>query len=97
MVLEGVPAVSKGLVSKCPQCDADMIAPECSQHLSNYCVRNVWSCEACGFRFADTIYLYFESVDPSLAVTRKHFRDIHRNPASGRIAHEQCDRQARQT
>jgi hypothetical protein len=43
-------------VSKCAQCGADMIAPECSEHVSDCRVRNLWSCEACGYRLEDTVY-----------------------------------------
>lgn len=43
-------------VSECAQCGADMIAPEWSEHVSDHCVRNFWSCEACGYRLKDTVY-----------------------------------------
>jgi C4-type Zn-finger protein len=43
--------------SACPQCGEDIIAPEWSEHVSAHCVRNVWSCEACGYRFEDAVYL----------------------------------------
>jgi len=33
-----------------------MIAPEWSEHVSDRCVRNFWSCEACEYRVEDTIY-----------------------------------------
>jgi hypothetical protein len=33
-----------------------MIAPEWSEHVSDRHVRNFWCCEACGYRFEDTIY-----------------------------------------
>ena len=42
---------------RCAQCGAHIVAPEWSEHLSETRVRNVWSCEACGYRFEDTIYL----------------------------------------
>jgi DNA-directed RNA polymerase subunit RPC12/RpoP len=42
---------------KCAQCGADIVAPEWSEHLSEYRVRNVWSCEACGYQFEDDICL----------------------------------------
>ena len=42
--------------NQCAQCDAEIIAPEWSEHLSDYCVRNVWSCDACGYQFEDTVY-----------------------------------------
>ena len=44
-------------VNECAQCGADMIAPEWSEHLSDHCARNVWVCEACGYRYEDTVYL----------------------------------------
>jgi ribosomal protein L37AE/L43A len=43
-------------VGKCAQCGTDMIAPEWSEHVSDRHVRNFWCCEACGYRFEDTIY-----------------------------------------
>jgi C4-type Zn-finger protein len=45
------------LFSKCAQCGGHLIAPDWSEHLSDCCVRNLWSCEACGYQFEDTIYL----------------------------------------
>ena len=42
---------------ECPQCGGELIAPTKSEHLSDHYVRNVWSCEACGYQFEDTIYL----------------------------------------
>ena len=42
---------------KCAQCGADIIAPEWSEHLPECRVRNVWSCEVCGYQFEDTVYL----------------------------------------
>jgi len=44
-------------VNECPQCGEEMIAPEWSEHLSTQCTRNVWACEACGYRYEDTVYL----------------------------------------
>jgi rubrerythrin len=32
-----------------------MIAPELSEYLSTGCVRHVWTCEACGHNFEDSI------------------------------------------
>jgi len=40
----------------CAQCGADIIAPEWSEYLSNGRVRHVWTCEACGHGFEDSIY-----------------------------------------
>jgi ribosomal protein L37AE/L43A len=46
----------KSFVRPCAQCGADLIAPEWSEYLSTSCVRNVWTCEACGYNFEDGIY-----------------------------------------
>ena len=46
-----------GPVIQCAQCGAAIIAPEWSEHLSDDCIRNVWSCEDCGYEFEHTIYL----------------------------------------
>ena len=43
--------------NQCAQCGADIIAVEWSEHLSERCVRNAWSCDACGYQFEDTVYL----------------------------------------
>jgi hypothetical protein len=56
--------VDRVSVSKCAQCGDGMIAPEWSEHVSDHCVRNFWSCETCGYRFEDTIYF----CAPELAV-----------------------------
>jgi predicted RNA-binding Zn-ribbon protein involved in translation (DUF1610 family) len=53
----GSVAVNTVSVNECPQCGGEMIAPERSEHLSDQCTRNVWACEACGYRYEDTIYL----------------------------------------
>ena len=49
--------MNRVLGSECPQCGADVIAPEWSEHVSTLWVRNVWSCEACGHRFEDLVCL----------------------------------------
>ena len=41
----------------CPNCGAHMIAAIWSERVSERCVRNVWSCEACGFEFETAAYL----------------------------------------
>jgi len=48
--------VTRVIGNQCAQCSADIIAPELSEHLSDYCFRNVWSCEACGYQFEDKVY-----------------------------------------
>jgi hypothetical protein len=34
-----------------------LLAPEWSEHLSDYYIRHVWSCETCGYQFEDTVCL----------------------------------------
>jgi ribosomal protein L37AE/L43A len=58
-------SVTRVIVKQCAQCRADIIAPEWSEHLSDCCIRHVWSCEACGYRFEDTVYLSRELADAS--------------------------------
>ena len=50
-------------VKECGQCGADIVAPEWPKQLSNYCIRNVWSCEACGYQVEDMVYLSREAAD----------------------------------
>jgi hypothetical protein len=33
----------------CAQCGAAIIASSWSEHVNDRCVRNVWSCDACGY------------------------------------------------
>lgn len=49
--------MNRVLGSECPQCGADVIAPEWSEHVSDHCIRNVWSCDACGRGFEDLVCL----------------------------------------
>ena len=42
--------------NECAQCGAGLIAPQWSEHFPDYRIRNVWSCEACGYEFEDTVY-----------------------------------------
>jgi hypothetical protein len=50
-------SVNRASVNQCAQCGADIIAPQWSERLADHCIRNVWSCEACGYQFEDTVYL----------------------------------------
>jgi ribosomal protein L37AE/L43A len=45
--------VNRISVNECAQCGADLMAADWSEHVT----RNVWSCEACGYQFEDTVYL----------------------------------------
>ncbi|MGC2121566.1 MAG: hypothetical protein WA652_01790 [Xanthobacteraceae bacterium] len=48
-------AVKHKPANECAQCGALIIAPEWSEYLSERCVRHLWSCEMCGYRFESTI------------------------------------------
>ena len=41
----------------CAQCGDPLVAPQWSEHVSERCVRHLWSCEACGYEFETSIYL----------------------------------------
>jgi ribosomal protein L37AE/L43A len=49
-------SVNRVSVNQCAQCGADLIEPEWSEHFPDHRIRNVWSCEACGYEFEDTVY-----------------------------------------
>ena len=40
----------------CAQCGAAIIAATWSEYVSERCVRNVWSCEHCGYEFETSAY-----------------------------------------
>jgi ribosomal protein L37AE/L43A len=54
----------KGPVIQCAQCGSAIVAPEWSER----CVRNVWSCQACGYQFENTIYFSAPRIQPDLTV-----------------------------
>ena len=60
--------MGKSPVNQCGQCGAAIVAPEWSEHRSERCVRNVWFCEACGYRFENTIYYSAPRIQPDLTV-----------------------------
>jgi ribosomal protein L37AE/L43A len=39
----------------CAQCGAIIIAAEWSEYLTDQCVRNVWSCDDCGYHFENMV------------------------------------------
>jgi hypothetical protein len=49
--------VNRVFGNHCAQCRAVIIAPEWSEHQSDYCIRHVWSCEVCGYQFEDMVHL----------------------------------------
>jgi ribosomal protein L37AE/L43A len=40
----------------CAQCGAALIAPIWAEHVNDRHVRNLWSCEACGYQFETSAY-----------------------------------------
>jgi hypothetical protein len=57
-----------GPVIECAQCGDAIVAPEWSEHRSERCVRNVWSCEAGGYRFEHTVYFSAPKIQPDLRI-----------------------------
>ena len=55
-------------VIECAQCGGAIVAPEWSEHRSERSVRNVWSCEACGYRFEQTVYFSSPKIQADLRV-----------------------------
>ena len=49
----------KKLVLGCPECSVRLIAPICSEHVTERHVRHSWSCENCGHRFVTSDHLSF--------------------------------------
>jgi hypothetical protein len=41
----------------CAQCGEAIPGPEWSEHVSERCVRHVWSCDGCGYQFETAVYL----------------------------------------
>jgi ribosomal protein L37AE/L43A len=60
--------MDNGPVIQCAQCGAAIVAPEWSEHRSERCVRNLWSCEACGYQFEHTVYFSAPKIQPDLSV-----------------------------
>jgi ribosomal protein L37AE/L43A len=54
--VSGVDGASGKPLHLCPNCAAYIIAATWSERVSERCVRNVWSCEACGFEFETSAY-----------------------------------------
>jgi ribosomal protein L37AE/L43A len=49
----------------CAQCGDVLVAPKCSEHVSERSVRHLWTCDTCGYLFETIIYLAMraESLD----------------------------------
>lgn len=48
------------LKNSCAQCGEPIFMPEWSEYLSPQCVRHLWECDACGYKF-ETIVAYPKS------------------------------------
>jgi ribosomal protein L37AE/L43A len=46
----------------CAQCGAALIAPIWAEHLDERHVRNLWSCDACGYQFETSAYFSIREV-----------------------------------
>ena len=54
--MAGEGLVKATLHNQCAQCGAALNEPEWSEHFPDHRIRNVWSCQACGYEFEDTVY-----------------------------------------
>jgi hypothetical protein len=60
MKLDSIRALANGdpyFFSPCAQCGNALLAPDWSEHVSERCVRHVWSCDACNYEFETSVYL----------------------------------------
>jgi len=71
-----------GPVIQCAQCGGAIVAPEWSEHRSERCVRNVWSCEACGYQFERTVYFSAPKIQPDLQLKKTSELPNHRLSAN---------------
>ena len=53
----GVDGAGGTPIHLCPNCAAYIIAATWSERVSDRCVRNLWSCEACGCEFETSAYI----------------------------------------
>jgi ribosomal protein L37AE/L43A len=49
-------SVSRTSANQCAQCGTGLIAPQWSEDFPDNRIRNVWSCDTCGYEFEDTVY-----------------------------------------
>jgi ribosomal protein L37AE/L43A len=52
----GINGTSGKPLHLCAQCGAAIIASSWSEHVNDRCVRNVWSCDACGYEFETSTF-----------------------------------------
>ncbi len=44
-------------LTPCAQCGDPLVAPTWSEHVDERCVRHLWECEACDYKFETAVYL----------------------------------------
>jgi hypothetical protein len=44
-------------LTSCTQCGEPLVAPTGSGHVDEWCVRHLWECEACDYRFETAVNL----------------------------------------
>jgi uncharacterized protein with PIN domain len=52
----GHTAVSQQYFPRCERCNGVLVAPEWSEPVNARCVRHLWSCDDCGYRFESWVY-----------------------------------------
>jgi predicted RNA-binding Zn-ribbon protein involved in translation (DUF1610 family) len=57
----------------CAQCGARVIAAVRSEYVNERCVRNLWSCETCGYEFETEAH--FAPLNKDLREPRREFAD----------------------
>jgi ribosomal protein L37AE/L43A len=45
------------VLTACAQCGKPIIGSEWSERVSERCVRDVWSCDLCGYEFETSVYM----------------------------------------
>ena len=45
----------------CPNCSSYVIAAIWSERVNEHCIRNVWSCDACGYEYETSAYFPAEA------------------------------------
>ena len=49
-------SVSQHQFRYCEQCDSLLSEPEWSEQVSQRCIKHLWSCDACGYQFEQSVY-----------------------------------------
>ncbi len=49
-------AAPRYLAARCEQCGSPLSLPEWSEQINERCVRHLWACDDCGYRFETSVY-----------------------------------------